>query len=893
MNIYDNVLRYGLLGYLEGTDRQSNGDTWFVDGNSGNAANTADSGQGASWDRPFSNINYAISRCSNNAGDVILVAANHTETIADTNDDNVSGTVTDELCVDKSGVTIIGMGTGTRRPTITLATATDAAIDVRAANCTLYNLIFYNTIADNVAMIDVQAGADGLIIENCRFYDSANTSEPILQIKLAANADDVTIRGNRFYNTAGSDGALAAIKCVGATIRLKIVDNIFRGDWNEQMIDADAAAGFDVEIIDNVMNNLDTGVGCLVDLHSGTTGIVKDNVGHAVVGTATAAIIADACLISGNLVTQNEGQDTEPALGGVGGTRVGNQWYVDSGTGADTGDGKSWDTAKATIDAAIALCTASNGDVINVAPGHGENVAAAGITCDVIGITILGHGHGESRPLITFITNASAALTVTADNVRLENLRFGCNITVQNHMIDVDGDDCQIVDCEFIENGQTGLSAVTADTTGGAGHGNNLLIQGCRFYFPTAGNMDNAIDIGCDINEVRILNNYIMGDFDEAGIEIPVAGNACQDMQILDNIVINEQAGVHCIEVEVTALTVTGVCARNTLICDTRASALQPNILSCHDNVWVALGGNFQPVKIEAQDVTPGNNIYVDSALGVDDTAHGTTWNEPVATINYAVTLCAGSNGDVIHVAPGHNEQLGDAQIDLGVVGITVLGYGNGRDMPTIDFDHSGSSINIGANNVTVKNINLQPSITVTAIGVDIESGVVGTVLDNVNMLVGEAGNGTDDLILGVNLKSGCHETIIKNCTFFSHASNDGNTHAIKFSGASDRCRIENNVFQGDWSTAIIGGDTAGSSDLVIRNNILYQTTTEPAIENHAGTTGIIVRNYIKTNVATVAVSIVSTGMFCFENWYNEDASGGAAAIEFASAVSVTATADD
>lgn len=35
MNVYDKIMRYGLYGWLEGTDRQDNGNAWFVDGNDG------------------------------------------------------------------------------------------------------------------------------------------------------------------------------------------------------------------------------------------------------------------------------------------------------------------------------------------------------------------------------------------------------------------------------------------------------------------------------------------------------------------------------------------------------------------------------------------------------------------------------------------------------------------------------------------------------------------------------------------------------------------------------------------------------------------------------------------------------------------------------------------
>ena len=171
MKLYDKVSQCGLYGLGEGSNRQYNGEVWFVNINHGSAGNTADTGVGESWDLPFSTVNYAISRCSNNAGDVILVAAGHAETIQDTG--TVSGTITDELVGDKAGITIIGMGTGTRRPTFTLGSATDAAMVIlsSASNVTIKNLIFISDYADVAASITVDAAADGAIFENCEFRD--------------------------------------------------------------------------------------------------------------------------------------------------------------------------------------------------------------------------------------------------------------------------------------------------------------------------------------------------------------------------------------------------------------------------------------------------------------------------------------------------------------------------------------------------------------------------------------------------------------------------------------------------------------------------------------------------------------------------------------------------
>lgn len=894
MKNYDKVLDIGLYGYLEGTDRQSNGSTFFVDGNSGNAANISTGGQGSSWDLPFANINYAISQCSNDAGDVILVAANHTETIADTNDSNVSGTTTDEFCVDKAGITIIGMGTGTRRPKITLNGATDACIDVRSPNCTLYNLVFYNTQDGNTAMIDVQAAAVGFKMENCLLYTSAADAEPILHVNLTTGLTDVTIRGCRFYNVAAGDQALSAICAEGAVTRMVIEDNVFRGDWNEELIQADTAQGYDWEIVDNVINNLDAAYGNAIYLHANTTGVIKGNHIHCPLGSREASVIADGCLVSDNWITRNEGQDTVQSLGHNAADNIANHWYVDSGVGKATGDGKSWESALSTVDAAIALCTESNGDVIHVAPGHAENVGTAGIVGDKAGITILGHGTGESRPTLTFTTNAAAAITVTSNSIRLENLRLACNITQQNHIVDVDGDDCQIINCEFVEGGAEPLSCITSDTGDGDGHGDGLHIEGCRFYLPSDGVQNNAICIGKDLTGVVIKNNYIMGNFDNAAIEIPAGGNASQDMVIQNNIIINEQTGIHCIEVEQTELTVTGICANNILVNDTREACLQPNILNCYGNIWMALGGNVRPVILEGDLTTPGQNIYVDSghAQAVDDTAHGTSWDFPCATIDYAVALCTANNNDIIHVAPGHEETLSDTVfLTLDVIGITVKGYGSGSDRPTITYDHADGEVVFAVDNITFENFILRPSVDAVTNGIIFSDGADNCIIRNCDF--GFPVTATDEFAAAIITGDASNNFLIDNCKFMAGAQ--AAVVAIDIVKDTDHSEIRNCVFTGAYSTCPIRGQTTASTYLNIHDNVFMCTGATDTFNLVAASTGFIHHNTIVMNAASAEEALDVGNCWCIENYLiaDDDVGGAKCGIADVDFASVAATADD
>lgn len=110
------------------------------------------------------------------------------------------------------------------------------------------------------------------------------------------------------------------------------------------------------------------------------------------------------------------------------GGHTGNIWYVHSVSGSDGNYGTAPQNPFATIDFAIGQCTASQGDVIYVMPGHAETLSAAGaITADVAGISIIGLGNGSNRPTLSFGATA-ATFAISAANVRVANLRITATI---------------------------------------------------------------------------------------------------------------------------------------------------------------------------------------------------------------------------------------------------------------------------------------------------------------------------------------------------------------------------------------------------------------------------------------------------------------------------------
>lgn len=300
-------------------------------------------------------------------------------------------------------------------------------------------------------------------------------------------------------------------------------------------------------------------------------------------------------------------------------------WWVDSTNTLATdaaGVGQNSNFPLATIDYAIALCTASSGDVIYLMPGHAETITTAGgITLDVAGVSIIGLGNGDARPTITFATGAAASMLVSASDCRISNVIFKCNIANQNHMIDCTGDDLEIDHCAFLEGTATGLSFVTSDTDDG--DSDFLHIHHCLFYAPTAGLYDAAIQIAKDHANIRIEDNTIYGDFDEAGIDVPAGGNACLHLQIHRNVITNLQSGQHSIQINSTA--VTGSASFNMCQTDARATAFDTAALACWENKWCDTDGSNDeegvPVNVPIADVV--SNSLGASEDATTDTVHG------------------------------------------------------------------------------------------------------------------------------------------------------------------------------------------------------------------------------------------------------------------------------
>jgi len=247
----------------------------------------------------------------------------------------------------------------------------------------------------------------------------------------------------------------------------------------------------------------------------------------------------------------------------------GNVFFVDSGAtnASDTTDdvhGLSWEYPHAKIDYAVGRCTADNGDVIYVAPGHAETVDSAGdLSLDVAGITVIGLGRGDKRPAITIGKDsvAGADVNVDAAEITLKNMIFkisGVNVTA---MIDVNADGFTLEDCD-IQMHVASYEAVTGvDINGGSANAaDRCTIRNCTFVATTTDGTDRAIELGEVADRVVIEGCVFWGDYADACVHNPT-GKVLTNLLIRDCVMENDNGNnTYCIEL-VSACT--GILLRN------------------------------------------------------------------------------------------------------------------------------------------------------------------------------------------------------------------------------------------------------------------------------------------------------------------------------------------
>lgn len=187
----------------------------------------------------------------------------------------------------------------------------------------------------------------------------------------------------------------------------------------------------------------------------------------------------------------------------------GNAYYVDSVNGSDASSGKTPLLAMATIDAAINKCTANQGDIIYVMPGHVETIGAATIiVCDTADVRIIGIGEGSRRPTLTFDTANTATIPVSAANVTFQNIIFSANYAdIAECFTLTTAKYFTCINCDFVATAanMNFVWIVDIGTTDNAVDG--LTFIGCKWIEPDTATV-TWVDVDADIDGLTFLDCY-------------------------------------------------------------------------------------------------------------------------------------------------------------------------------------------------------------------------------------------------------------------------------------------------------------------------------------------------------------------------------------------------
>lgn len=268
------------------------GNVFYVDSGDGSDA----AGNGGTQDAPFATLDFAIDKCTANNGDVIFLMAGHAETLSADSD----------VDIDVEGITVIGLGQGSDRPTFTFDTAVTADFKLAAANTVVANLLFVAGIDALTGPIEVSA-ADCAILD-CEYRDDdSNNFETTDVVVTTTAADRLLIDGFRYAHDGGSGGTQQQ-----AVINIAVVDQV---EIRNCFIICDAANGpiecaaaTQVAIHNNYLESTHANDVCIT-LAATTTGLIWENYLAIATDAQTSAITAtNDCRLYENYFTNVDGE---------------------------------------------------------------------------------------------------------------------------------------------------------------------------------------------------------------------------------------------------------------------------------------------------------------------------------------------------------------------------------------------------------------------------------------------------------------------------------------------------------------------------------------------------------------------------------------------------------
>jgi len=277
------------------------------------------------------------------------------------------------------------------------------------------------------------------------------------------------------------------------------------------------------------------------------------------------------------------------------------------------------------------------------------------------------------------------------------------------------------------------------------------------------------------------------------------------------------------------------------------------------DGIWV-----FRTEELNLDDKTmlgcAGTIRYIDSGTSGDGS--GLTLENAYVTVALAEAACGA--GDVVYIADGHDEEIGDLLIN--VANVSFIGLGEGDARPLLTLNDNTDEITIDAAGVTMKNIRIQSGVTACVKAFYIDDAGIGCTLDSIAFIDGEAST-VDEFVDVIQVNAAASNLTVKNCTYYSLDAT-GHTNSFLDLGETtiDSPTIEGCTIFGMFAEAPIwGGAAAVPVNVVIKDNVISNTTTgQFCIEFTGAATGTCVNNMLYAD--TYGAVLNPGSLKCFGN---------------------------
>lgn len=260
---------------------------------------------------------------------------------------------------------------------------------------------------------------------------------------------------------------------------------------------------------------------------------------------------------------------------------------------------------------------------------------------------------------------------------------------------------------------------------------------------------------------------------------------------------------------------------------------------------------------------TPGKVFWVAATTDVTPGSNGNKGTErrPFATLDYALTQCRASKGDIVFIKPGYTEAITtNDQIDFTIAGVKVIGLGTDTDRPTFTWSGTAATACIAMEAV---NCSIRGCLFITSDTGDDITGLIRVEADNCEVAYNEFREGTGQpecciLVSDAVNRAHIHHNKATSLTNGA-AANDSFVTLTGVTTAATGHSIHDNYVHGTYDQACIwvANATQILSDISVYDNILINTATSLyAIDFGSGTnvTGIITGNRVETDAEGTSI---------------------------------------